>query len=379
MSGMVFPRHGGDLAWAAGRYGVAPEALLDFSANVNPLGPPLPAIFAAREALSEMSRYPEPAASSLRDELASRLGLEPGKLVLGNGSTELIHLVAEQARPRAATVLSPAFAEYEAAALRAGAEVTHLRLDPGDGFHLDAEALACLASRSQLTYTCNPASPTGRLYGRDELLPALEACRSAGGMLVVDESFMGFCPGEEARRSSLLGEAGGEGLVVVSTFTKLYALAGLRGPGWMAGPRGLMSALEERAVPWRVNCVAMAAARASLEDATYLEETRARVAEWRKALARGLERTGIFHVFPSSANFLLLRMADRALGAEEVVEGLGRRGILVRSCGNFRGLEEGFIRVAVRTPADNEKLLRALDELREDIWDYRKTRRRKER
>ncbi len=367
MSGARFPRHGGDLNWAAGRYGIRREDFLDFSANVNPLGPPPASLHAAQEALGEMARYPEPGAWSLRDQLASRLGVEPGQLVLGNGASELIHLVAEHARPRAVAVVSPAFAEYEAAALRAGAEVEHLQLYPGDGFRLEAQALARCAARAQLVYACNPASPTGRLYGREELLPALEACRAGGGLLVVDESFMGFCAREEARRSTLMGEVGGEGLAVISTFTKLYALAGLRGPGWLAGARGLASALEERAAPWRVNCVALAAARASLGEDAYVEETRARVAEWREALARGMEETGIFQVFPSSANFLLLRMSDPGRDAAEVVDGLGRRGILVRSCAGFRGLEEGFVRVAVRTPAENKRLLRALHELGKDF------------
>jgi len=359
-----FPQHGGDLAWAAARYGRDPSDFLDFSANVNPLGPSPLALEAARAALSDISRYPEPDAASLRCELASFLGVDPRLLVLGNGSTELIHHLVRCVEPRLVTIVSPAFAEYARAARNAGVEASDLQLDADDGFSLHPERLAEAAASSYVTFFCNPASPSGRLYGRRELLPALEACREAGRLLVVDESFMGFCPPPLAGGASLMPEAGGDGLVVVSTLTKLFALAGLRGPGWLAGPYGLISRLEERAIPWRVNGVALAAARSSLADTAYIEETWEKVVEWREALARGLEATGMFQVFPSHANFLLLRLVGTDLEAAGLADELGRRGLLVRLCSNFRGLEDGFIRVAVRAPADNARLLAALEEIK---------------
>jgi threonine-phosphate decarboxylase len=358
-----FPGHGGNLGWAAERYGRDPDSFLDFSANVNPLGPSPLALEAAREALADISRYPEPDASSLRGELASFLGIEPGLLVLGNGSTEIIHHLTRCLEPPVVTVVSPAFAEYEAAASNVGAEMRYLDLYPDEGFYLKAEELAEAASGSQLTYFCNPASPTGRLYQRHELLPAVEACRKAGGLLVLDESFMGFCPEVEARRASLMPEVGGGGLAILSTLTKFFALAGLRGPGWLAGPGELVSILEKKAVPWRVNAISLAAARSSLSDIGYIEETRRKVAEWRKELAVGLENTGIFRVFPSQAVFILLQVTRPELDAAWLVDEMGKRGVLLRLCSNFRGLENGFIRVAVRTPADNDRLLETLEDI----------------
>ncbi len=360
---VAFPQHGGDLGWAAERYGLAREEFLDFSANVNPLGPSPQALQAARAALAEISRYPEPHAASLRAELAEFLALAPGLLVLGNGSTELIHHLVRSMGPRRVTVVSPAFAEYAQAADNVGAGISCLQLSAEDGFSLDAEQLAAAAASSQITFFCNPASPSGRLYGRAELFPALQACRESGRLLVVDESFMGFCPPHLAGAASLIPEVGGEGLVLVSTLTKLFALAGLRGPGWLAGPARLASRLEEEAVPWRVNCVALAAALSSLADRAYIEETRKKVPEWREEFARELEATGMFQVFPSHVNFLLLRLADPGFTAAALADELGRRGILVRQCGNFRGLEEGFIRVAVREPADNARLLAVLEDI----------------
>ncbi len=381
-----FPAHGGDLEWAAERYGLTPGGFLDFSSNLNPLGPPPRALEAAHAALREAARYPQPGAERLRAALALHLGLEEGQLTLGNGSSELIHHLARQMGALAGkrrgggrgegdarqgrlkvTVAAPAFGEYERAAALAGAETSFHFMSPDDRFSLRADKLAEAAARSQLTFFCNPSSPTGRLYGREELIPVLEACRAAGGILAVDESFMSFCPLREAAEASLLARAGEEGLVVISTFTKSFALAGLRGPGWLAGPQGLVARLEETAVPWRVNVAAQAAALACLEERSYLEETRAAVAAWREELETCLADSGIFEVFPSRTNFLLLRLAPQAAGAGEVADALGRRGILVRDCRDFRGLGSGFLRVAVRRPEENRRLVAALEEVRKEM------------
>nr|WP_303646011.1 threonine-phosphate decarboxylase [Candidatus Solincola tengchongensis] len=356
------PYHGGDLVWASRRYGLPPGRFLDFSSSVNPLGPPPAALRAARAALRRAAYYPDPFSGALRRELAAWLGIGPDLLTLGNGSTELIHHLVRCRSPRRVTVVSPAFSEYRRAAEAAGCEVEEFPLSPGDGFALPMDALVSAASRSEMTFFCNPASPSGKLYSRTELLSLLEACRDAGGLLVVDESFMGFCPDRDRERATMIHLAGEEGLVIISTFTKLFALAGLRGPGWLAGTRGLVGELEEKGFPWRVNVAAEAAGRACLGDEGYLRKTRARVGAWREELARGLREAGPFRVFPGHANYLLLRLPVEGPQAVAVVEGMGRRGVLVRSCHDFSGLGEGFIRVAVRRRRENMRLLRLLRE-----------------
>jgi threonine-phosphate decarboxylase len=358
-----YPPHGGNLLWAAERYGLMPEDFLDFSSNVNPLGPPASALEAAREALSRIALYPEPAAVSLRNELAAYLEIDPGTVMLGNGSTELIHHLVRCLAPHRVTIVDPAFGEYERSASFAAAETVHYQLHPEDGFAMDPRELAEAAASSDITFACNPASPTGRLYRREELLPALQSCRERGGLLAMDESFMGFCSPRDVEGATLLPEIGGGGLVVISTLTKLFALAGLRGPGWLASSNGLTSRLEEKAVPWRVNVVADAAARASLGDQDYLERTRESLGEWKEDLHRSLTSLGIFHIYPSRVNYLLLKITDESLDLAILVDALGRRGVLVRVCDNFRGLESGFIRVAVRTPPDNDRLIAALEEV----------------
>ncbi len=360
-----FPVHGANLAWAEERYGVPAERFLDFSSNVNPLGPPASALEAARVALDRIARYPDPQAEGLKAAIADAVQADPDGMMLGNGSSELIHHICRILRPDRVTVAVPAFAEYERAA--AGAELTRFVLEPEGGFALRSEQLATTAAASDVTFFCNPASPSGRLYSRNELLPALAACREDGATLVVDESFMGFCAPDEARTATLMPEAAGGGLVVISTLTKLFALAGLRGPGYLVTAPPLARRLEDAAAPWRVNVLAEAAARAALSDDDYLARTRALVPAWRKELRAGLEALLLFRIFPSSANFLLLCLREAGNDAGAMIGALGRRGILVRDCRNFAGLDERFLRVAVRPPREIAALVEGLKAATEEV------------
>lgn len=357
-----YPDHGGNLYWASRRYGIPPRDFLDFSSNINPLGPARRALRAGRRALKKAHAYPDPAAESLKEELAHWLRISPSMLVLGNGSTELIHDLVRLRSPRRVTVVSPSFTEYERAARMAGSGVSHFTLSPDEDFALDVEALVKVAADSEMVFFCNPTNPTGCLYPRERLLPLLEACRVKGSLLVVDESFMGFCSPEEIEDSSMLNMAG-EGLVVISTFTKLFALAGLRGPGWLIAAPDLVMELERHAIPWRVNQMAVEMARASLRAPGYLRKTRESVRSWRGELSAGLAGLEVFRVYPSNANFLLLRSRNMRCDTGALVDGLGKRGILIRPCFDFPGLGEGFFRVAVRRPRENRRLLRAIREV----------------
>ncbi len=373
-----FPAHGGNLEWAAGRYGYKPEEFLDFSSNVNPLGPPRPALDAARDALKAMHRYPEPDAGSLKRAFSRFLGVGPESIMLGNGSTELIHHLCRCLKPGRVLIVSPAFGEYESASRSAGAEVVFFTLHPEDGFPLDTGELSRLAAGADMVFFCNPASPSGTLYPTEEILAAHRACMKGGGTLVVDESFMGFCTPPEAQESSVLALAPEtRGLSVISTMTKLFALAGVRGPGYVVASPKLISDLENMGVPWRVNSIASAACRAALLDGSYIERTRESVSAWRERLRRDLEATGFFRVYPSAANFLLLGIAGASLDAGGLADALGRKGILIRNCGNFHGLDSHFIRVAVLSPDANRRLVEAIREIMEKERDQQREKERK--
>lgn len=184
-----------------------------------------------------------------------------------------------------------------------------------------------------------------------------QAAGEAGTLLLLDFSFLGLCDhvGGVAMGTSLDGKS----LIRLSTSTKLFALAGLRGPGWLVGPGELMREFEGHLPPWRLGEPSIAALRAALSDHRYLKRTRRLLPLWRAKLAEGLGRLPV-QVFPSSVNFLLMRLRDGEM-AERLVHHLGRRGILVRWCLDFPGLGPEFIRVAVAMPPEMRRLLREME------------------
>jgi threonine-phosphate decarboxylase len=345
---MTRETHGGDIYRAAEELGVDVAGIVDFSASINPLGVPEGVRTAVMEHLSAVAGYPDPDARKLRRRIAGREGVEPESIVCGNGSTELIHLVVRALRPRRVLVPAPTFGEYERACAMLGAErVVHYRLEREDGFRIDPERFISAMAGCDMAFLCNPNNPTGGLVGLDGMLEIAQGARGAGCTLVVDEAFIDFCA-----HASVVREAErNPRLIVLRSFTKFYALSGLR-IGYMVLSRNHLERVREAKEPWTVNIPAQAAAFAALDDRAYEEETLRVISEEKARLEEGFDRLGIAR-FPSAANYYLLSFRK----ARHVHDCLRRGGILTRDCSSFIGLDETFLRVAVKSGADNLRLL----------------------
>jgi len=351
MPGVV---HGGQVFVLARRLGRAPAQILDFSASINPLGPPPAALAAARAALADAVHYPDLHAAPLVDDLAACHGLAADCLLAGAGATEFIFLVPRVLQARRALVVAPAFGEYAVALRQAGTDVDLCVLDPEQDFAFCAETVCRrLTPTTDLVVLANPANPTGQALSRSELTELLERL-PAGVVLLLDEAFIDFCP-----EHSLLDQVGRRSnLLVLRSLTKFYAIPGLR-VGFLAGAPALMARLAACREPWRLSVPAIAAARACLAEPDYPRQSLAAMAEWRRELAEGLARLGL-QVYPAAANYLLCRLPAGSGPVAALTEQLAEQAILVRDCSDFAGLGSDFLRIAVRQPADNRMLLDAL-------------------
>ncbi len=347
------PVHGGRRREAARRFGIPKEELLDFSASINLLGPPPASVDAVRKAVAEIAHYPEAASPGLAANVADYLGVLPGEVVLGNGSTEIIYWLAAVLAPRRVLVIDPTFSEYRRACLAAGAEVSSLLLPEAAGFALDVGRVQ--SHGFDLVFVCNPNNPSGYLAPFDEIEYLWGKCRQAGAGLVVDEAFIDFSGGE-----SILTAGPVAGLYVIRSFTKSFALAGLR-VGCLAATAEFAAAIRRRLPPWNINTMARAALEAALADHSYQEKTQAATARARERLFAELGQIAGIEPLPSAANFILLRLGNG--GAAAVVDKLGRSGILVRDCRSFPGLGDSYIRIAVRAERENYQLVSALKRL----------------
>jgi threonine-phosphate decarboxylase len=351
---IILPRppvvHGGlDLGELRG-LGLRPEDVLDFSANVNPYGPP-PAV---REALASvpLDRYPDRDCLELRDALADSLGVSAACILPGNGASELIWLVALaflQPGDRV-FVLGPTFSEYARAARLVRARVFTCRAPPEQGFIPDLGVIAgrLRSLRPRLVFLCNPNNPTGTVLPPDEI--AAWARRHPRTLFVVDEAYLAFAAGSD---SPLAFPA--ENVLVLRSLTKDCGLAGLR-LGYAVGAEDLIAALRQAQPPWSVNALAQVAGVAALRDPDHRRASLERLARAKQELVAGLTRLGLEPV-PSAVHFFLLRARDGAAFRQALL----RRGILVRDCASF-GLP-AHVRIAARRPAENERLLHVVREV----------------
>ena len=345
--------HGGD--WAGYRAQFGRDAL-DFSANVSPLGLPEGVAQAITAALPHADRYPDPLCRELRAKLALHEQLPEEQILCGNGAADLIFRLVLARRPRAALVTAPSFAEYTAALETVGCTVERCFLKDADDFAVTGSFLDAIHPGLDMVFLCQPNNPTGQLTPPALVERILRRCAACGALLVVDECFLDFLPDGGILSGKALLPAGG--LVILKAFTKLYGMAGVRLGYCLSADTALLDAMRQAGQPWAVSSLAQAAGVAALDETAYVEQVRALIAQQRPRLTAGLQALGL-RVLDGRANYLLFR-APETLGGQ-----LLQKGIVLRSCANYPGLDAGWYRTAVRTGPENEHLLKALAEVLE--------------
>lgn len=332
---------------------VLPGRVVDFSVNTHPFGPPEAAVSAAREALSRISRYPEPESRKLRTALSLTHGLPEEALVCGNGATELIDLIPRALSIQSAVIPVPTYSEYGHAVRRAGGRVLEVGRRALGRFPLAAVLLAIKEQKPDLVVVCSPNNPTGERLPDDDFASLLTVCEISGTRLLLDEAFVEYDP-----HGSRIGKVMNHpALMVLRGFTKFYALAGLRA-GYLAAHPDVARAIAAARPPWSVNRPAEAAAVACLEAGReYVQRERERIGELRAELAGGLARLGLAPL-SSHGNFLLCRLPEGD-SADRMYEELAREGLLIRHCASF-GLSDHYVRLRVHRPEQNRLLLTRL-------------------
>ena len=330
---------------------------LDFSANVNPLGTPPEVVRAVAESAEHLAAYPDPYCGALREKLAAVHAVEAQDILCGNGAAELIFQFAAARRPRRALLPVPSFSEYAAALDAVGCETRYFYLSRDDGFAVTEALLPEITEETEALLLCTPNNPTGRSIPRELLLKILARCRETGTWLMLDECFLDLTD-KGAEKSLIPSLREGDRCLVLRAFTKLYGMAGVRLGYAICKNRDFLLEMCRSVQPWNVSAPAQAAGAAALECRDFVARTLRLIAEEKEYLLREMRALDI-DVLPGDANFLMLS------GVPGLYERLlHEKQILIRSCANYRGLDAGDCRVAVRTHAENEQLIAALREMK---------------
>jgi len=330
------------------------ERLIKLASNECPY-PPFPEVVAALgRAIECLNRYPDGGATDLRGSLAAHLGIDPGRLVFGNGSCELLMLLAQAfVMPEDHMVFpEPSFVVYRSLALTRQARFDAVPL----GTHrYDLEAMAAAVTpQTRLVVVCNPNNPTGTYAPMSAVRTFLEEM-PLETVVVLDEAYVEYVT-DPSHEDSLPWLDDFPNLVVLRTFSKIYGLAGLR-VGYAVANHPVIEALDKLRQPFNLNALAQVAAEEALGHPGRVAERRDEVARERRRLVQALDELGIEHL-PSQANFLLLRVEGLAVPGEEVPQALLERGVMTRS-GYAMGCP-GWLRLTVGTPAENDLFLQQL-------------------
>ena len=327
--------------------------LLDFSVNVNPLGPPAGVIYAMTEAIGNIGCYPDPECQKLCCALADYHGIQSSQLICANGAADLIFQVINVLKPKKALCLAPDFSEYEQALNVQKTEIEYYELKKNKGYALDEEYLLDLKEvRPDLIVLVNPHNPTGTLIEEELLEKILLFTREEDITVLMDECFIEFTD----CMSMIRDIRKFPNLFLIRAFTKSFALPGLRlGYGACANEK-LLRQIKASRQPWSVSLIAQEAGLAALLESDYLKRTKELVHTERDHMMQELKHLGIL-TFPTAANYILFQ------SRENLKEQLMKRGICIRDCSNYRTLEAGFYRVAIRSHKENKQLIEALKDI----------------
>ncbi len=352
--------HGGNLRRLAAASGRDSADILDFSASINPLGPPEYLRPLISRNLETLLHYPDPGYEELRGVAAGRFAVSENQVIVGNGSTEIIHALPRALPVKRVVVPAPSYSGYQEAVLAVGCPVDLLPLSAADGFAMDWPGLALMLSGGEMVFLGQPNNPTGCCFDPAELAAMLTHFPKT--LFVVDEAFIDFVVEPPSVVAFLQQFAN---LIILKSMTKFYAVPGLRLGLALAAPK-VAARVRAQLPPWSVNSLALAFGAKVLADEDYACQSRKLVTSLREALASGLAALGGIKVYPGQANYLLCQWHKLPRGFQTgtaVNAALLERGIAIRDCANFSGLGSDFFRIAVRTEAENALLLEALAHL----------------
>lgn len=351
----IIPQHGGQLHAIAASFGLPVSKLLDFSANINPDGPPPTVVAALKESLGKpegLTQYPDLEERALKAALARYAGCHERNILVANGFVPLLDASLRSLKVRSCLVPVPAFNEYRRVLERNGIDITTTVLDPKQSFHYDVDAM--LAARHDAVLLANPQNPSGVMAEYATMVDLVTKAAARNMYVLLDEAFIDYA--RETSLSAIMTRF--ENLIVFRSVTKCFGIPGLR-LAYAITPERLRCQIEAYLPPWPISTLASIGTIAALQDEAFIAEFPSSNERRRVALARSLQALGL-KVYPAAANFLLFRLPEgtdtHQFWRQLVVE----HRIVLRSCVNFEGMLPGHLRAAIRSEVDNEALTIAI-------------------
>ena len=333
---------------------------LDYSVNINPLGMPESVTETIRHNICKYATYPDICYRELKKAIADKEHILTRHIVCGNGASELIMASVRAAVPKTCAIAAPSFSGYERAVRAYGADIVYYNLDVDDGFGYGHVCSQLKNMDIQMCFICNPNNPTGNIIPDYIIKDILDICARRNIIVIVDECFLRFHPDyEKLSCKRLMGVY--DNLVIISAFTKFYAMAGIRLGYMMSDNQIFLAKVSDQLPEWNVSGVAQQAGIEAVKDDEYEIKTRQIITQERSYLMKELSAMGCM-VYPSEADYITFRLPVRLYGYPLFTE-LIKHNILIRSCESYNNMPSDCYRIAVKLHTDNEELIEILRQL----------------
>ena len=369
--------HGGNIFQFAHEQRIEPYEVIDFSANINPLGPSQRGLDALHTQLRYISHYPDATNDDVLNAIADTYGMDKNQIIVGNGAAELLYAICRLPGYTGAFVPAPGFSEYKEALEASNIPVRDIFYRPREDdngkpyFEVPYLALETFAAELKgqdgriIVFLGNPNNPDGTLLDKTHIRTVASMLKDANSLLVIDESFIDFVSNEPLRDNdqsmrSLINEF--DNVIVVHSFTKFYAVPGLR-IGAAYGNEKLISQLHQYIPSWSVNTLAQAYTEAALNDVDYIKRTKQKLNEERAFMYDALDVIEGITVYPPSANFILLKLNHHGITANTINKNLKKYNMIVRNCDTYVGLNNQWVRIAIKDQDTNIKLVEKLTDI----------------
>lgn len=342
-------RHGGDVISYAEHYN---GEIIDFSSNINPLGAPKTLKKKLFSDFNNVLKYPDIKYRELKEEISEYLGCTACEVIVGNGAVEIIDNICRMFKR--VIVAAPCFSEY-----LERAEVNKIQLiitRRREDFEIDFPSISKVIKEGDLLILGNPNNPTGKRIGREVLEDIYDLVNKRNAFLLIDEAFFEFCPDDYDSIKLFYGK---NNVCIIRAATKFFALPGIR-LGYAYTSSEVVKNYDNYCLPWSVNSFAERAGREIFKEEEYIRESKEYISRQRNYLLNSLRNINYLKVFDSDCNFILLKLIN--FEEEELFNFLLKRGILIRRASSFQGLDESYVRIAVKDNKSNKKLIKLLKE-----------------
>lgn len=353
--------HGSDIEKICEYYHLEKRDIVNFGANVNPLGLSENIKNAIASHLDLLSSYPDREYTSLKETISGYCSIPADFVLPGNGSSELISLLIEARAPKRTLILGPTYSEYSRELSFSGSSQEYYHLKEEDNFQLDTDDLCHTLEKGGYDFLilCNPNNPTSSAILQKDMRQLLRFCEDGNIFVMIDETYVEFAP-EVSSVTAVPLTREFKNLMVLRGVSKFFAAPGMRLGYGITGNKEFLRKMEEKQIPWSLNSIGAFAGELMLKDTAYIEQTRSLILTERARLYQTLSADTDYKTYQPYANFILLRILKQGVTSFDVFERCIKNGLMIRDCASFQCLDGEYIRFCIMMPEDNTRLLHIL-------------------